>query len=62
MWIEDCTVSLYENGVEDETFDLIYRMNRKAETIIKIPFGDTDPFLSDNLVKQRTVLGPILNK
>ena len=29
--------------------------------VIRTPFGDTDPFLIDNLVKQGSVQGPILN-
>ena len=56
LWLDDCIVSLSENGV-----DFIHRMTRKAEIVVKTLFGDTVPFLIDNLVKQGTVIGPILN-
>ena len=36
-------------------------MNRKAYITVKTPFGDTDPFISLDIVKQGTSLGPILN-
>ena len=36
-------------------------MNRKAYITVKTPFGDTDPFISTDIVKQGTSLGPILN-
>ena len=29
--------------------------------VIRTPFGDNDPFLIDNLVKEGSVLGPFLN-
>ena len=36
-------------------------MNAKANVIVKTPFGDTDPMHLTNIVKQGTILGPILN-
>ena len=36
-------------------------MNRKAYITVKTLFGDTDPFISIDTVKQGTSLGPILN-
>ena len=40
---------------------LIYLLNRKADIIVRTPFGNTQSFETCNLVKQGTVLGPILN-
>ena len=40
---------------------LVYLMNRKAYITVKTPVGDTDPFISTDIVKQGTSLGPILN-
>ena len=37
--------------MKDETLDLIYRMTRKAEIVVKIPFGDTDLFFTDKVAK-----------
>ena len=61
LWLEDCINSLYENGVKDDILDLIYRLNQRAEVVVRTPFGDMDPFVVNNLVRQGTVLGPILN-
>ena len=50
---------MYENGVKNDTLDLIYKMNHKAETVVKTPFGDCNPIFVENIVRQ--VLGPVLN-
>ena len=36
-------------------------MNRKANIVIRTPFGNTRPFTTNSLVKQSTSFGPILN-
>ena len=61
LWLDDCINSLYENGVKDDILDLIYRLNQKAEIVVRTPIGETDPFVVNDLVRQGTVLGPILN-
>ena len=61
LWLEDCINSLWDLGVKDDTLFLIYLMNTKASVTIKTPMGDTYPLILSNLVKQGTVLGPILN-
>ena len=45
LWLEDCINSLYENGVKVDILDLIYRLNQRAEIVVRTPFGDTDPLL-----------------
>ena len=61
LWLEDCINSLYENGVKNDILDLIYKMNHKAEIVVKTPFGDCNPIFVENIVRQGTVLGPVLN-
>ena len=61
LWLEDCINSLRDNGVKDDTLSLIYNLNVKANITIKTPFGDTQVLSLKNLVKQGTVLGPVLN-
>ena len=61
LWLEDCINSLWDNGVKDDTLSLIYNLNVKANITIKTPFGDTQVLSLKNLVKQGTVLGPVLN-
>ena len=36
-------------------------MNRKVHVTVNTPVGDSDPFITTDLVKQATCLGPILN-
>ena len=61
LWLEDCINSLWALGVKDDTLFLIYLMNTEASVTIKTPMGDTCPLILSNLVKQGTVLGPLLN-
>ena len=61
LWLEDCINALWDNGVKDDTLSLIYNLNVNANITIKTPFGDTQVLSLENLVKQGTVLGPVLN-
>ena len=36
-------------------------MNKEARVTVKTPVGDTDAILLTDLVKQGTVVGPVLN-
>ena len=61
LWLEDCINSLWENGIRDDMLSLIYFMNTKVQVTIRIPIGKSQPFICSNIVKQGTVLGPVLN-
>ena len=61
LWLKDCINSLWDLEVKDDTRFLIYLMNTKASVTIKTLMGDTCPLILLNLVKQETVLGPLLN-
>ena len=61
LWLEDFINSLWDNGIKDDTLSLIYCLNAKANVIVKTPFGDTNPLHLTNIIKQGTVLGPMLN-
>ena len=61
LWLEDSKNSLWDNGIKDNTLSLIYHMNLKENVIVKTPFRDTDPIHLTNIIKQGTVLGPMLN-
>ena len=61
LWLEDYINSLWENGVKGNTLSLIYCSNGKANVVAKAPFGESDPLSFMNIVKQGTVLGPVLN-
>ena len=61
LWLEDCINSLWENGMRDDMLSLIYLMNTKVQVTIRTPIGESQPFICSNVVKQGTVLGPVLN-
>ena len=61
LWLEDCINSLWHMGVRNDILSLIYLINKEARMTVKTPVGDTDAILLTNLVKQGTVLGPVLN-
>ena len=45
--------------MQRDIFYLIHLINKRSDITIKTPFGDTYPFLAEEIVKQGTVLGPI---
>ena len=61
LWLEDCINAMWRNGIQDDTLYLVYLMNSKAHVTVKTPFADFDPFITTDLVKQGTCLGPILH-
>ena len=46
---------MWEKGVKDDALFLIYHLNEKGNVV------ETDPIFFINIVKQGTVLGPVLN-
>ena len=61
LWLQDCISALRDNGVQDDSLYFIYLLSKKASISINTPFGRTDPFVLENLLKQGTVLGPVIN-
>ena len=61
LWLQDCINALWDNGVQDDSLYFIYLLSKKASILINTSLGRTDPFVLENLVKQGTVLGPVLN-
>ena len=60
LWVEDCIMALSDVGVSKEMLKLIYSMNKKAKVTVQTPYGVTDEFETEPIVKQGTVLGSIL--
>ena len=57
LWLEDCMISLWNIGINNDMFSLIFKMNETCEAIVKTPYGTTPPFECPRIVKQGTVLG-----
>ena len=51
---------MWENGIKYDILSLVYFLNTKANIVVKSPFGETKPFICSSIVKQGTVLGPVL--
>ena len=56
LWLEDSMITLWELGVRNEMFALIYKLNEVAKIRVKTPFGLTDEFECQRIVKQGSVL------
>ena len=58
LWLEDCILSMKNLGVEKEYLQLVYNLNKSASVSVQTPYGETEAFTSDPIVKQGTILGP----
>ena len=52
---------MWENGIKDDILSLVYFLNTKANIAVKSPFEETQPVICSSIIKQGTVLGPVLN-
>ena len=58
IWLKHSMNCMWDAGVRNELFYLIYLLNKNANIIVRTPFGQTEEFKVKNLVKQGTCLGP----
>ena len=56
LWLADSINSLWEVGIRDELLPLIHKLNCKASVTVNTPYGKTESFGVDNIVKQGAVL------
>ena len=56
LWLEDSMISLWDLGITNEMFSLIFKMNENSMIRVKTPFGMSAPFSSPRIVKQGSVL------
>ena len=60
LWLEDALNTLWDVGVENELLYIIYLLNKNGNITVNTPFGPPERFTIEKLVKQGTVLGPVL--
>jgi hypothetical protein len=60
LWLEDCLLSLWNIGVQNEILSLIRELNKQCNIVIKTPAGPTNEFNVHNVVQQGSVCGGIL--
>lgn len=56
LWLEDSMLSLWNLGIQNRLFNLIYLLNEKCNIIVKTPHGKTTSTPCPRIVKQGTVL------
>ena len=56
LWLEDSMISLWNLGVQNELFAMIYKLNENSNIRVKTPFGMSEYFSSPRIVKQGSVL------
>ena len=60
LWLEDCLLSLWNIGIQNEILNLIKLMNEQCNIVLKTPAGCTEEFTVENIVQQGSVTGGIL--
>lgn len=60
LWLEDCLLSLWNLGVNNDILSLIQDLNKQCNIVVKTPVGLADQFTVENIVQQGSVSGGIL--
>ena len=60
MWLKDCILEIIELGMEEKDAWMIYQLNKSTLAKVRTPVGETSQFQIAEVVKQGTVLGPLL--
>ena len=60
LWLEDTMLALWDIGIRNELFPLIYKMNENTLISIRSPYGMSPKFSCPNIVKQGAVLSSSL--
>ena len=56
LWFEDSMISLWNIGIRNELFSLIFKLNEATQISVRTPFGMSEQFLCSRIVKQGSVL------
>ncbi len=56
LWLEDTMIALWNIGIRDQLFPLIYKMNEQTLVSIRTPYGPSPEFSCPTIVKQGCVL------
>ena len=60
LWLEDTMLAMWDLGVNDELFPLIFKLNEACSITIRTPYGITPSFSCPRIVKQGCVLSTSL--
>ena len=59
LWLQETMNDIYEGGLDNDKFVLLYEENKKNLVAIRTAYGLTDRFELDEIVMQGTVFGPL---
>ena len=60
LWLQECMNAMYNGGVKDDKFALLYTANKQVNVAVKTPVGKSETGTISNVVMQGGVFGPIL--
>ena len=60
LWLQECMNDLYEGGMNDDKFPLLYNFNKNVNIVVKTPVGKTDRTNISDAITQGCVFGPML--
>ena len=59
LWLQECLNDLYEAGLKDDKFALLYEINRSVNIAVKTPVGMTSRNSIHNVITQGDVISPL---
>ena len=59
LWLQETMNDVYEAGVKNDNFVLLYEENKENLVAIRTAYGLTDRFTLEKIVMQGTVFGPV---
>ena len=60
LWLDECLLSLWKLGVQNEILSIIRDLNKQCNIVVKTPVGLTEEFSINNIVQQGSVCGGVL--
>ena len=60
LWLQECLNDMYDGGLQDDEFALLYDVNTHVKVAVKTPVGKTERGSINNAIIQGDVFGPLL--
>ena len=59
LWLEDCMNDMYNGGIQDDKFSLLYKMNTLVNVAVRTPVGKNNRGTIKHAIIQGDVFGPM---
>ena len=59
LWLEDCMNDMYNGGIQDDKFSLLYKMNTLVNVAVRTPVGKSNRGTIKHAIIQGDVFGPM---